>query len=336
MKRFQDTSQQLSVLVIEDKLGDFVLIEDYLLEKFKLIDIVHLTDYADSIVYLQKFKEKVSVILLDLHLPDLKGMELINGILAYNFRIPIIILTGYTDLAMAKKSLQSGVSDYLIKDEINPVILHKTIIFARNRNNYINQIELEKLNYENLFNFSPQPTWVLDSTSLKILNANIAAQKKYGYSWDEFLNMSFSQLHPKGEKQLIQQMLTTNEVEFSKNYFTHLLRDGLGIKVDIHFRKIKNISNGGLIVQSNDISDTLKHIETIEIQNAKLMEIAWTQSHEVRAPIARILGIMNLMEDNMDNLDELLFWVKQLRISTTEVDDIVRKIVSKTSLIEQE
>ena len=61
MKRFQDTSQQLSVLVIEDKLGDFVLIEDYLLEKFKLIDIVHLTDYADSIVYLQKFKDKLKL-----------------------------------------------------------------------------------------------------------------------------------------------------------------------------------------------------------------------------------------------------------------------------------
>jgi hypothetical protein len=40
------------------------------------------------------------------------------------------------------------------------------------------------------FNFNPQPTWLLDLKSFKIINANIAAQKKYGYSLDDFLKMS--------------------------------------------------------------------------------------------------------------------------------------------------
>jgi uncharacterized membrane protein YkgB len=47
-------------------------------------------------------------------------------------------------------------------------------------------------------------------------------------------------------------------------------------------------------VQSNDISETLKHINTIEVQNAKLKNIAWTQSHVVR-PLSRILGIIDLI-----------------------------------------
>jgi hypothetical protein len=51
-------------------------------------------------------------------------------------------------------------------------------------------------------------------------------------------------------------------------------------------------------VQSNDISETLKHINTIEVQNAKLKNIAWTQSHVVRAPLSRILGIIDLIEGN--------------------------------------
>jgi FixJ family two-component response regulator len=41
--------------------------------------------------------------IVDLHLPDRKGLELINGLLSCNFRIPIIILTGYSDLTIAKK-----------------------------------------------------------------------------------------------------------------------------------------------------------------------------------------------------------------------------------------
>jgi hypothetical protein len=50
MNHIQDFSENLSVL-IEDNLGDFVLIEDYLLEKFKQINIVHYTDYTNSITY---------------------------------------------------------------------------------------------------------------------------------------------------------------------------------------------------------------------------------------------------------------------------------------------
>jgi hypothetical protein len=71
--------------------------------------------------------------LLDLHLPDRK-VELINGILSC--LIPIIILTGYSDLTIAKKSLQIG--RLLNKNEINPIKL-------LNRSSFVNQIEDENL-----------------------------------------------------------------------------------------------------------------------------------------------------------------------------------------------
>ncbi len=331
LKPIQDYSERLSVLVIEDNPGDFVLIEDYLLEKFKLIKIIHFTNYADSIDFLQNSEENISIILLDLNLPDLKGITLINNILNYNFRIPIIILTGYSDLEMVKRSLQIGVSDYLIKDEINPAILHKTITFARNRNSFINQIEDEKGNYQNLFNFNPQPTWLLDTKTLRILQANNAAQKKYGFSLDDFLSMSFTQLHSQEEQELIKLKLISKEDLPNRDYFSHFLRDGKTIQVNIHFREIKSSSKSALIVQSNDISEILKHINTIEIQNSKLKEIAWTQSHMVRAPLARILDIVNLIEMEMDNPEELLFCLKQLKISGIEMDNIIKKIVDQTN-----
>ncbi|TXD84095.1 response regulator [Subsaximicrobium wynnwilliamsii] len=335
-QRLPDYSEKLSVLIIEDNQGDFVLIEDYLLEKFKSIEIIHFTNFANSIDYLQNPKTKVSLILMDLHLPCLKGIELINTILAYNFHIPVVILTGYSDIDLAKKSLQIGVYDYLIKDEINPVILHKTIIYALNRSSFINQIEAEKSNYENLFNFSPQPTWLLDSKSLKIRNANDAAQKKYGYSLTQFLEMSFTQLFPIEEEELIKHKLISQEYELNSDHFTHFLSNGEEIKVDIYFREINGRSTHGLIVQSNDVSKTLQHISTIEVQNEKLRKIAWTQSHMVRAPLARILGIINVIEMEKMDADELLFYLKQLRVSGNEMDEIIRKIVNETNHIEKQ
>jgi PAS domain S-box-containing protein len=335
MKQLKKISENFSVLIIEDNQGDFVLIEDYLLEKFKKINIIHCRDYATSVNYLKNSNETFSIILLDLNLPDLGGIELINSITPYAFKVPIIILTGYSDLDMAKSSLQAGIYDYLVKDEINPDILYKTIIFSLNRSSFINEIEDEKLNYENLFNFNPQPTWLLDLKSFKIISANIAAQQTYGYSLDDFLKMSFTHLHPQEEKQRIEHKFTSKEDELEKNRFTHLLSDGKEIKVEIYFRRIKSESNIRLIVQSNDISENLNHIHTIELQNEKLRNIAWTQSHVVRAPLSRILGIVNLIEQQKDDLDDILFWLKQLRISTNEMDAIVRKIVGDSNHLEK-
>jgi len=321
---------KLSVLIVEDNPGDFVLIEDYLLEKFKDVTISHCSSYAESIIFLEKTKETLSVLLLDLNLPDLKGLDLIKSILTYSFHVPVIVITGYSDLSMAKSSLKMGVYDFLVKDEINPDLLEKTIIYTINRSSFINQIDDAKMNYENLFNFSPQPMWLLDFTTLKILNANFAAQIKYGYSLDNFKAMSFLAFHPEEEKQQVQQQFILNEGGINSKHFTHFLHNGNEIKVEIYFKVLQNTQSKEIIVLSNDITEMIKQINTIQIQNTKLRNIAWTQSHIVRAPLSRILGIINLIEMQPDNAEDLPFLLKQLKISTNEMDDIVKKIVIET------
>lgn len=325
-----EEQDSISVLIIEDNIGDYVLIEDFLIEKFKGIKINHCVDCETAIGFLQNEKTRISVILLDLHLPDLNGINLIEKILSYSSHTPIIILTGYSDLSLAQKSLQLGVYDFLIKDETNPNLLHKSIEFAISRRGYIKRIREEKFNYENLFNFSPQPMWLLDFKTLDILNANFSAIEKYGYPLDTLKEMSFLQFHPKAESELIKQKLAFKKNDSNNLHYTHILHDGKEIKVAIYCGEVKVISNNDVIVvQSNDITETLKHIKTIEIQNEKLKSIAWTQSHVVRAPLARILSIINLLEDPNENLDNGLFWLEQLRVSTNEMDEVVKEIVQE-------
>jgi hypothetical protein len=63
INRMQDFSENFSALIIEDNLGDFILIEDYLQEKFEKITLVHCQDYTTSVDYMKNSKEKFSVIL---------------------------------------------------------------------------------------------------------------------------------------------------------------------------------------------------------------------------------------------------------------------------------
>src|SRR5690606_23714814 len=110
-------SLPLSILIIEDNLGDFILLEDYLLEKFDAIRIFQEESFDSAIIKI-KSASKIDIILLELVLPFLQGEALVESIQQYSGDIPIIILPGYTDIDLARKILSMGISDFLIKDEI--------------------------------------------------------------------------------------------------------------------------------------------------------------------------------------------------------------------------
>jgi PAS domain S-box-containing protein len=84
------------------------------------------------------------------------------------------------------------------------------------------------------------------------------------------------------------------------------------------------------------IDITAKKMAEAQIKEAyeKLKNIAWTQSHIVRAPLARILGIVNLIETQKDSLDDLMYWLNQLKTSSEEMDEIVRKIIEDAQFIQ--
>ncbi|HCS20606.1 MAG TPA: hypothetical protein DIW47_08600 [Bacteroidetes bacterium] len=92
----------------------------------------------------------------------------------------------------------------------------------------------------------------------------------------------------------------------------------------------------GTAIYFSDITETVHHVEAIEKRNEKLSEIAWIQSHIVRAPLARIMGIINLLE--MEEIDEKesLKLRKQLLMTAHELDTILFSIVEKANLIEKE
>lgn len=327
-------TKNLSILVIEDNEGDFILVEDFLIESYRKIDIKQCPDFDTAKKCLSERNVFYNVIFLDLNLPDLSGIELVSEVIKISQNTPIIVLTGYSELNLAKQSLELGVYDFLIKDEINSSLLQKSISFAQSRKNFRKQLEGERENYKNLFNLSPQPMWLLHPENLKILDVNEATIEKYGYTIEECLSLSFMDLHPTQDSLLLEAKLKNESTNKSNNQFTQRKKNGEEIKVKLSIKKILfNTEKFGIIVQATDLTTIINYIRTIEEQNEKLKNIAWTQSHVVRAPLSRILGIINLIEAEKDNLDDILFWLKKLRDSTDEMDGVIKKIVEEAQQI---
>ena len=64
-------------------------------------------------------------------------------------------------------------------------------------------------------------------------------------------------------------------------------------------------------------------------QNQIFKEIAYSQSHEVRAPLARIQGLIDLITTGDEYKPEIL---DALKCSSTDLDAIIRSIVAKTEV----
>lgn len=89
-------------------------------------------------------------------------------------------------------------------------------------------------------------------------------------------------------------------------------------------------SASGLSVYFRNVTDKKKYIREIENQNIQLMEIGWIQSHEVRAPLARIMGLISLVKDEKVDLSFLL---DNIVTSAHELDGLIRRIVKKTEVM---
>ena len=90
-------------------------------------------------------------------------------------------------------------------------------------------------------------------------------------------------------------------------------------------------SSSGLSIYFKDISERKQHVSEIEHQYNQLREIARIQSHEVRAPLARLMGLVNLINEGMSAEAELPVILQRIGISAAELDALLREIVKQTT-----
>ncbi len=174
-----------------------MLIEDYVLEYIVSPSLVHATNLLEAKKIIEANSwTKFDLVMLDLTLPDGDGTSLITEIVELCVECPIIVLTGYSDFEFSVKSLGMGVSDYLLKDELTPLSLYKSIIYNIERKKTQSELKASQRRYSNLFHLSPDPTWVYDVESNKFLDVNEAAVCQYGFTHEEFMSMTIDHLEP--------------------------------------------------------------------------------------------------------------------------------------------
>lgn len=253
-------TERHTILVVEDNLGDFVLLQDYLEEHEPVPVILRATTFNETQDIIKNTSYKLDVILLDLSLPDKSGEELINEVLQLSGQIPVIVLTGYVDENFAVKSLSLGAADYMLKDELTALSIYKSILYSIERQKSLAKIKTSEKRYSDLFQFTPFPIFICDENSFQIIQANGTALDIYGYSEEEILNMTFCELFKNEyEKKKFTTSLNKNNetIQFSDaKEYKHLTKNKKDIDVELIVSKVQlEYNKSYLSILVNDITE---------------------------------------------------------------------------------
>jgi signal transduction histidine kinase len=130
------TRETIHILLIEDNPGDARLVE-ILLEESDLpnVQIIHRLTLGDGIIELQK--RDFAVVLLDLTLPDSRGFETLERLVATKPDVNVVVMTGLADKVLGLNAVKAGAQDFLMKGGFDSDLLSKTLRYAIERKNVL-------------------------------------------------------------------------------------------------------------------------------------------------------------------------------------------------------
>lgn len=335
----------LRILILEDSPDDLDLVERELKRggiQFTSTVVKRKEEYERA---LKEFRP--DVILSDHSLPQFNSVEAMqiwkNFQKENNISIPFILITGSVSEEFAVQSIKAGADDYILKDRLKrlPSSIKSAIEkvkLEQERINYLSEILIQSnlmKEAEHLANFG---SWQVDLSTGKHEWSD-EAFRIFGFvpgEIDPDYEKFFKHVHAEDReslKHVINEAI--NNLHFQQCEYRIIDKEG-NIKTLLSKILVKRDSNQRayqLIGFTLDITEQKKQTRALEIQNQKLMEIAWVQSHEVRAPLARLMGLVQLLNRSSAEGQEMKETMNHIMNSANELDEIIRKIVRKTEEI---
>ena len=141
--------------------------------------------------------------------------------------------------------------------------------------NYAEELKLSQKRFKDLFSLSPQPMWLYEKETFKICEINKAAINHYGYSEEEFLNMTIMDITPDSDKQRTKQIISERKSlkdPDDNHVFRHIKKNGEIIEVQIYSTLLEIDDKEYTLVVAIDITEKRRHEHDINKAIIKAQE----------------------------------------------------------------
>jgi PAS domain S-box-containing protein len=247
---------------------------------------------------------------------------LVIGICWALFSNPIITLF-YRHLAPHEQDSFRSLNDLIF------VIIISYVLYVKIKKQQHKLTKSEE-EYRQLFESNPNPLWIYNE-ELRFVKVNNAAVEKYGYPRKKFLKMTIADVNSAANNEMPYDQLTESQGEFRlAGIREHLKATGGTFMVSIVSYPVLFNNQRCNLVMATDITELIEKerkledaYQKIKTSNEVLLQIAWSNSHELRKPLCSIMGLVTLLKEASDQeRDEFL---RLLEISSIELDQVLRQ-----------
>ncbi|BCR03130.1 hypothetical protein DESUT3_01990 [Desulfuromonas versatilis] len=302
-----------SILLVEDERIHAELLRRALLSRFPDLQLHHAQTLGEARAILGQSAPELAIV--DLELPDGRGTDLLAEV-SGSFTLPVLIMTGQGDEAVAVEAIKAGALEYVVKSAATladmPRIVERALREWRNiaeRRRAEHALKESEQRFRSVFEFAPAGMAIVSNQG-RVLQVNPAFCRLSGYSEAECLEKHVLEVtHPddrEGSRRLYEELRSgkLNHFDCEKRY---LCKDGTVLW--------GRATVAGVYREDGDLAYCVAMVMNIDEHKqaeAKLQEayreldtFVSTVSHDLRLPLTPIIGYADfLRQEYSGSLDE--------------------------------
>jgi len=266
-------TKPLRILIVEDNPADRELLGLRLAQSGLDICEVRSADHLAGALEMLG-RDPFDIVLLDLELPDSRGLESVARLAAEAPQVPVIALGGPDDKNTAAQAVQMGVQDCLIKGHMEGDFLMRAISYALERKRAELQLQAAELRYRTIFENSAVAIMMVDMDE-KLVSWNQFTERLLGMTERELLGREVRSLYPESEWRRIR-ALNIRRKGMQHHFETKMIRgDGEIIDVDISLSVVEDSGGraSGSIGVIQDITERKRVHEILDRKQKNLEAI---------------------------------------------------------------
>ena len=279
-------------------------------------------------------KGEIDVVLLDLGLPDSKGLDTLDKVCAWAPAVPIVVLTGIDDETLAVQAVRQGAQDYLVKGDIDSKTMWRVMRYAIERKWVEEALRKSEEKYHTLYESSKDGIAFFDMQG-NLLEANPAFLDMLGYTMEEIKKLNYQQLTPKKwhemEADIVEKQIVTKGYsnEYEKEY---VRKDGTLLPITTRLWLISDEQGNpaGMWAIIRDISEQKKM--QLQLVLAEKMTALGTMAagvaHELLNPMMGMLNFAQYCLKHTTEDDPRHPVLQDIERETRRCVDIVRNLTT--------
>ncbi|HEY1950297.1 MAG TPA: MHYT domain-containing protein [Bryobacteraceae bacterium] len=194
--------------------------------------------------------------------------------------------------------------------------------------------------YRDLFEQNPLPAWIYDTRTLRVLEVNASAVAHYGWTREEFLNLTLHSIRMEKEVETIEALHESSPLHTITGPRRHRRKDGSLIWVEAVSHEVTAAEVPGRLIMIHDVTARINAEAAVSQRTAELAEardraelaarskaqFLAAMSHEIRTPMNGIIGMTALTLDTPLNSEQRCY-VEAIRSSGQALLGVINDVL---------